>query len=189
MKSTIRLLLFTLFVFCKNAHCQEPAEGIFPLKDGKIYYEKVIVVDSATKDEIFKRVKFWAVDALSSQKRGLETEDKEAGYIIYKMSFSVPFTSPPMTFIKEIKTNWNFSCTLKFEIKDFKTKVSIINLEASQSIRILNFKEDFESAMPTSGPTLSKKYKAKYYDETRKTFIRQIKKLTIQLMKLINHYE
>ena len=94
MKTKIILMLFTLCIFCKYVQCQEPADSVFPIKGGEIYFEKLSIIDSLRKEEIFKRVKFWAINALYSQKRALETEDKEGGYIIYKIRYYVPFTYP-----------------------------------------------------------------------------------------------
>lgn len=172
MKTKLILTILTLCTFYKYAQCQEPADSVFPIKDGKIYYEKLIVVDSLTKDEIFKRVKFWAVNELHSQKRALETEDKEEGYIIYKTGYDVPFTNPSISSGKEFPGTWAINCILKFEIKDFKTRVTLFDFELPGAgvFRILNFKEDYENDVKKY-PSLNKKYREKYYNAVRKTFI------------------
>ena len=171
--------LFFIGIFCliiAHSYSQEPAEGIFPLKDSTIYYEKIINIDSANKNEILKRIKFWAVENIVSQKRALETEDKDGNYIIYKMNYSVPFTSPAMkvSFVKiqESKVFWDFYCTLKFELKDFKTKITIINFELEKSSSILNYRANYDKMIADLKlKDMSKKNKENYFIEVKNTFV------------------
>lgn len=175
----IRIIgLFTLScLFSCSTYAQEPADNVFPLKDGQIFYEKIIVVDSASKAEIFKRTKIWAVDAFRSQKNALQTEDKEEGFIIYKTNFSVPFTFPAIAAMPNPQTySWTFFCTMKFLIKDNKCKIIIydFNFEGesvySQKRQnlILNYRSSTEPELKKG--LMSKGNREKFYINTKTTF-------------------
>lgn len=171
------ILIFICFFISQIVKGQEPAIGIFPLKDSSIYYEKVINLDSVTKDEIFKRIKFWAVDNITSQKYALQAEDKQEGYIIYRTSFLVPFNNPPIKNLKNTTSSWGFNCILKFLVKDGKAKVSMYDYtmgnESVGFTSILNYKQQSEDLL--KGYKMNKKYLDQLFAEARNTFIRMDK--------------
>lgn len=188
MKKYLALAIISCFTL-QYAYSQEPAEGIFPLKDSAIYYERIITIDSANKSEILKRIKFWAVENIVSQKRALETEDKDGNYIIYKMNYSVPYTSPAMKIsivnIKESKSFWNFHCTLKFELKDFKTKVTLLSFELDNSGDILKYRANYDKNISDMKvKDLSKKNKDKIFIEVKNTFTAANEKAVLILDEL-----
>lgn len=159
----IVVLIFFGCSFLTTSKGQEPAENVFPVKDGQIYYEKIITVDSASKAEIFKRTKIWAVDAFRSQKNALQAEDKEEGFVIYQTNFNAPFTYPATAAMPTaITTFWTFFCTIKFLIKDNKCKITIYDFDSEGEIGytgkqknlILNFRT-------TTEPKLKKEWMSK----------------------------
>jgi hypothetical protein len=174
MKKLIIPLLLTFSNLCNG---QEPAEGIFPLKEGSIYYEKVINVDSASKGEIFKRTKLWAVDAFKSQKVALQTEDKEEGFIVYKTNFTASFTMPPTAmFPKPLPNEWRFYCSVKFMIKENKCKVTIYDFgfesetyyTAKGDNSILKYRERSDPDLKKG--MMSKANREKFFQNAKVTF-------------------
>lgn len=174
MKKLTLLILLTWSLTCIG---QEPAEGVFPMKEGVIYYEKVINVDSASKGEIFKRTKLWAVDAFRSQKVALQTEDKEEGFIVYKTNFKVPFTMPPTAaFPNPVTSDWRFYCTMKFMIKDNKCKVTIYDFDfedetaytTKDNNSILNYRERTDPILKKG--LMSKANREKFFKNTKVSF-------------------
>jgi len=176
MKNGI-LLLFSLLAIYKTAVCQEPADGVFPLNDGKIYYEQISVIDSTTKDEIFRRAKLWSVNDIHTQKSTIESEDKDSKYMIYKTTFSIPFELPEMYGTKMPLTFWNYDCVINFQIKNAKAKVSISGFElrgldntfTGNESTILNYRK--MSDFGTKGPFSGKKLMAKFYSQVKNNFI------------------
>lgn len=73
------LILFSSPTFAQN----RTIASIFPLTDSKIYYEKVILTDSLKKEEIYKKLKTFALDLYTSQKDALQADDKETGILFY----------------------------------------------------------------------------------------------------------
>lgn len=159
-------------------NAQEPAVGVFPVRDGEVYYEKIIGLDSVNKQEIFKRTKIWAVDAFRSQKNALQTEDKEDGFIIYKTNFTELFTMPSLAAIPNPKPDvWTFYCTIKFLIKDSKCKIIIYDFDFESPNIIYPKKENpilnYRSAMEPELRKwlMSKPNKNKFFENVRTTFL------------------
>lgn len=166
----MKILLLGLFlipIFCSS---QEPASGIFPIKDSSIYYERIISIDSVSKDELFKRVTSWAVSSFNSQKAALQSEDKELGILMYRTNFDVYFSSPKILGVKS-GSDWNYECIIKVLLKDGKAKIIIDRVEFGGSTEgvasILKFKEQSDSYLRKMG----KGYKEKYYLEAKNNFI------------------
>lgn len=189
MKKLIIPLLLAWSFIC---NAQEPAEGVFQMKEGAIYYEKVINVDSASRGEIFKRTKLWAVDAFKSQKVALQTEDKEEGFIVYKTNFTVPFTMPPTAmFPKPLPNEWRFYCTVKFMIKENKCKVSIYDFsfenETSYSAKgdysILKYRERVDPDLKKG--LMSKANREKFFQNVKLSF----QTANSEVLGIINSFE
>jgi hypothetical protein len=99
-----------------------------PVIDGKVTYEKVIALDSVSKDALFMTAKDWAVDAYRSQKATLQAEDKAGGYLAYKGYLPV-YLEYRGGILKGKKYGVDLYHTLKFYIKDGKTKVVFTDLK------------------------------------------------------------
>ena len=125
----IKQMIFSLLVLMEMSlqlHAQHSLlYGIFPVKDGKIIYEKVVPVDSVNKDELFKRSQVWASNAYKTQKDTNQTEDKVLGSLIYKRYITVLFPEP----VSKVAVEWNCLHTIKIFCKDNIATIIITDLE------------------------------------------------------------
>jgi len=125
----IRKIIFSILVLMEIS-LQLQAQhtllyGIFPVKKGRIIYEKVVPVDSANKDELFKRSQLWASNAYKTQKDTNQTEDKILGSLIYKRYLTVLFPEP----VSKVAVEWNCLHTIKIFCKDNAATITITDLE------------------------------------------------------------
>jgi hypothetical protein len=102
----IFLAIFLLFTFV--VHSQTESIKL-PEKDGIINYEEIISVDSALKDELYKRAKLWVINSFKNEKNGTSTSDKELGEIKGTGLFTI---------LKDQNVLFSF----RISIKDFKYK-------------------------------------------------------------------
>lgn len=100
----------------------------FPLIGGKVNYTRVFEVDSVKKNQLFTKIKDWAVNSYKSQKATLQAEDKEAGYIAYKGYLSTTLIYAG-GILKGKPYKVDVHHTLKFYIKDGKVKIVFTDLE------------------------------------------------------------
>ena len=61
--------------------------SVLSMKEGRVYYEGVIAVDSATKDALYQRAKRWVVDAYKSAKDVIQLDDPDNGELVVKGKF------------------------------------------------------------------------------------------------------
>lgn len=166
MKSS--LFVFLLSIAYTYTFAQEPAVNIFPLKDGKVTYEKVIKVDSASNPILIQRVKAWALSAFNSQKAALQTEEKD--WIAYKGFINAPFTTPK--YLKySLTTNWQYWFTLRVYVKENRAKIIIDNVQVgsednSSTVPIETVRAQSEAAIKRK----DKKYFDKYWKEVSSSF-------------------
>lgn len=125
------LFLFALLPFASFAQDTAIAR-IFPVKDGRVYYEKVVTVDSSTKDQLYTKAKTWALQHYNSQKDAAQTDDRELGMLVYRGWFSDSYQSPKVMGISapvELKY-WH---TLKLFIKENKARLVLDDVEVSST--------------------------------------------------------
>jgi hypothetical protein len=125
---------------------------IFPVKEGRVYYEKIFNIDSTSKDELFKRAKLWAISTFNSQKDALQAEDKEIGFLVYDGFFAVPFNEP---YVKngdpQTKSSINYIFNFKIYVKENKSKVVLADVQIQQLDRIDPYKiESFRDSITLS---------------------------------------
>lgn len=118
-------LLFTLCLSLSASllYSQDSLYHIFPLKDGRITYEKVITLD--TTSQVRERVKNWALSYYRSQKDVLQID--EAGTIAYKGYFALPYRVPEANQVND----WQYWHTLKILIREGKAKIIVTDLSVS----------------------------------------------------------
>lgn len=97
------LILFLMPVICFS---QKDTTIILPKEDGKITYTKIISLDSLKKNDIYLRLKNWALGIYNSKESQI-ADDKDAGYLAY------------MGYISELKVTHLLKCY----IKDSKVKM------------------------------------------------------------------
>ncbi len=88
-----------------------------PFIDGMINYTRVVNIDSASKDDLYKRAKNWVVHNYVSPKNVIQVDDKEEGKIICTGTFVIHFGG---------KTP-SIRHTLEIDVKDNKYRYSMTN--------------------------------------------------------------
>ena len=82
---------------------------IFPLKDGNIYFEKIVTIDSTSKQELFQRAKMW----MQKNKSNVHSEfitNKEEGIVSCNIMFSEIMESPQVLLDNTIKSERLYRC-------------------------------------------------------------------------------
>lgn len=103
--------------------------NIFPVVDGLVAYQKIIESPGKTKSDIYKAIKSWAASTFTSQKDALQSDDLDAGLIIYKFNFP---SSCERTVDGDIETiNTTYWQNLKVYIKDERLKIVVDNLKVN----------------------------------------------------------
>ncbi|HYE68722.1 MAG TPA: DUF4468 domain-containing protein [Anaerovoracaceae bacterium] len=100
------------------------------MKDGSVYYERVIDIDSGSKDELYAKVKTWALDNFRSQKDALQSDDRELGLLAYR-SFFINSFEWPIILGRRIVGDWQYWSTMKIYLKDNKAKIVIDNVKVN----------------------------------------------------------
>lgn len=151
----------------------------FPLKDNKVYYERIVEAPGQTKDHLYKTVKSWGVNAFNSQKDILQADDKEVGIIAYKYFFNNTFKAPKV-FGVEAVADWKYWQVMKIFLKDGKAKIIIedvtLNDIGYNGFTIETFRSSTESYFKKS--MMGKGYREKYYAETYRNFTNANFKIT-----------
>lgn len=93
---------------------QEKFFGVMPLESGRVVYTVIVEFDSAkSKDDIYMRLKEWAVNNYVSQKDALQTDDKAGGFLAYSGNLLV----------QAKQASYLVYHTLKFYVKENKYKI------------------------------------------------------------------
>ena len=122
-KVIIIAVLLPLFAFAQK----NVSEKIFPEVNGEINYTEVVKVDSTIKkDELYVNAKAWFVGTYKSANDVLQMQDKEAGVLIGKGIFEIPYK----LFVGSTRVSVNH--TIKVYVKDGKYKYEITDLEGKQ---------------------------------------------------------
>ncbi|MCZ8216643.1 MAG: DUF4468 domain-containing protein [Cyclobacteriaceae bacterium] len=92
-----------------------------PVIDDKINFSEVVVVDSASKDELYTKAKIWLAENFISANDVIQFDDKENGIVIGKGIIRVKEGG----LTPRIKI-WRF--TVKIQVKDGKYKVNFYDI-------------------------------------------------------------
>ena len=167
MKFFIIALLFTPAI----AICQDTLHRAFSLKDNKVYYERIIDLPSQKKDQIYKSVKSWGVNAFNSQKDVLQADDRETGIVAFKYFFTVVFEAPKMLGITNA-ADWKYWQILKVFLKDDKVKVIVEDVLLNEpwhgDMKIETIRSSTEELLKKS--MAGKGYRERYYAQVYKNF-------------------
>ena len=167
-------LLIPAFCFAQDSLLY----NIFTVADGKVTYTKIIQVDSATKDQLFVRVKDWAAQSYKSQKVTLDAEDKEGGYLVYKGY--LPTVLLYWSGVAKGKPfDVNLFHTLRFYIKDYKIKIVFTDIETES--------HDVSSEVNAyNNITRIEKFPLEYWDSRLGSFSKKKKERFLEDMKSFN---
>lgn len=120
----MKRLLFLLTILPVVAFSQS-ATDILPMKDGKVHYEDIVMVDStASKDALFTAIRSSISTLFSNSKRGVQQDDKESGKIIFK-------ASAPVKQVVLLTTDYyDINYTLDVTVKDGKYRIQAYDIDA-----------------------------------------------------------
>lgn len=93
-----------------------------PLKNGEVYYERIINIDSTSKSEIYKRAKRWFANTYNDSKSVIDLDDKENGEFIAKGILNYYYT------YGLTGSDASIYHKINIRIKDNKLKVTISNI-------------------------------------------------------------
>ena len=144
------LILTLLLPALSLAQQAKPLLDAFPIKDGKVYYERIVDIDSVSKTELFKRAKVWALSSFASQKSALQSEDKEIGLLNYKTYITEAFENPKMYGIKLGPTYGKFWFTITFYFKEGRAKIVFDNVSIEDETDIENYEYLIQKSTPKS---------------------------------------
>lgn len=150
---------------------QDPElEKIFPMKEGKVFYEKVISLDSVKGNEIFTRAKQWAVQN-GSKDYALQAEP-QTGSVSTTGKVSKMISQAVAMRKDSIKTEWIYSYDIGVLTKDNRTKITIDNirftgLTPGNPMTVENYKAQMESLYKG---ILNKNQRERHYASVYKSF-------------------
>jgi hypothetical protein len=114
--------LFCLITLAANAQTDTMH---LPVKDGKVFYEEVVQLDSAyTKGKLFAAANQWALESFNNYKYVLQQSDKENGRITLKTNFDVTCKGPILSDITE-----NVSFLINIDVKDGKYRAQLYGFD------------------------------------------------------------
>lgn len=119
----MKCLLFLIIPLIGRS--QDTLHNVFPLKDNKAQFERILEFPGSSADDIYKLIKSAGVNSFSSQKLALEADDKAAGMVAYKFAFS-NVTKRDDQKMEPLQSD--YWAIMKFYIKDAKTKVIVENI-------------------------------------------------------------
>lgn len=120
------LLLALLFIPTLAWSQDTLLASIFPIEEGIITYDTVVTNEAVSKDELFQKAKQWATKTFSSQKSALQSEDINAGHLLYRAVLRLPFLYPDAKTGKPgASENYDYQFNVKVYVKDQKAKILI----------------------------------------------------------------
>jgi len=135
-------LLFCFLLFSNYTSAQIIPDtnfrSIFPRnEENLVQYEKIIEFDSLSKKEISLKIKEWAINNFNSQKAALQSEDLDAGYILYQATNINTYPIPkgwgfPFIGSKILSVTNETRFSINFYIKDNKFKIIVNNISIKE---------------------------------------------------------
>jgi hypothetical protein len=111
------LSLLTMALLLGHVALAQDSTFSLPTKNGAIFYQQVISVDSVPKSELFDRGRMWAVDYFNSAKDVIQIADKDAGQLTGKGIFVLANTKYSLGYQSSVKFTFNI------QYKDEKYRV------------------------------------------------------------------
>ncbi|MBV7531330.1 DUF4468 domain-containing protein [Chitinophaga sp. sic0106] len=112
---------------------QDSIYHVFPAKDGKIYYERIIEVNSVSADVLFSRAQDWALKNYNKSKSAEQINDREGGVLAYKGYFEKPFFVSAVygSKVTDMRRVWSL---LRVYVKDGKVKAVISDVAIESNV-------------------------------------------------------
>lgn len=153
------------------AICQDTLHRAFSLKDDKVCYERIIDLPGQDKDQLYKSVKSWGVNAFNSQKDVLQADDRESGIVAFKYFFTEVFEAPKMMGITSA-VDWKYWQVMKVFLKDEKVKVVVQDVMLKEpslgELKVETIRSSTEDVLRRS--MAGKGYRERYYTQVYKNF-------------------
>lgn len=109
----MKFIFFTLYLLSSFILFGQTEKITLPEKDGKIFLEEVISVDTVNKDQLYMRAKLWVINTFKSEKNVISTDDKDLGELKGNGRFTILKDQDVLfTFrlsVKDFKYKYNFS--------------------------------------------------------------------------------
>lgn len=137
------LILFLLMPFITKGQIFTPSE-YFPMKDGKIVYEKVLDSLSLNKDALFAASKKWIANNYKSAESVIQSEDKTTGQIIGK-GMSTVILSEEGSFLT---TGFDYKYSIQIDVKDNKCRLRVYDIKRfikSSSVLVADMETPLET--------------------------------------------
>ncbi|WP_256013101.1 DUF4468 domain-containing protein [Desertivirga xinjiangensis] len=83
----LSLIVFPILAFCQGKKDRTPI--VIPIKDGKIFYEQIVTVDSASKSDLYDKSRKWLAEAFNDSKEVIKVDNKESGNIVGSGIFDI----------------------------------------------------------------------------------------------------
>lgn len=181
-------ILSVIILFIKTAFCQDTViVSHFPIKEGKVVYEKVLQMDSLTRDQIYLKIKEVSTQIFANQKYAIQVDEKEGGIIAYQANFLTTFDWPSVLGVEAKDSRYVYS-NVSFYVKDGRCKLVIDQIKANGGEAYGKYDiEIFESEFmekKIKGFGVTKSYKKKAADKNRIWYLR-VNSDFVALMKTI----
>lgn len=143
-----------LAIVCLSASVSSRADDT-PAESKPLAYSEVVTVEDATKGQLYSAAFAWFGDAFRSAKTVLDVQDKDAGRLVAKPSF----TYTPKVFVGSARIKGAVRYVVTVEVKDGKYRYSIDGFThegtpghgAPSSFGLLT--TDAKCPYPVEGPT------------------------------------
>jgi hypothetical protein len=190
ISKSVKLLLVAVTIFTSNCYSQESyLLSQMSMVDGKVFYERIITIDSVDKATLYQKSKSWALSNFKSQKDALQIDDKDAGVIAYKTFSSFSYQIEVDKFLFNEKYDINY--LIKFFLKEGKAKIIIQDVTVNSisggienpNLPIEQFANWYEH--PNDSLYSNLKMSKKQKEKTKDTFKKQ-KVIVISMLHSMN---
>lgn len=127
MKNYLIALLLTVSTACAYGQKESDSKVLLPMKDGAVFFEKVVDLPNADKDVVFNASLKWLASAFVDSKEVIQLKDKESGAIVGKGIL----TFVPKGFLAD-QRNVNFMVDIS--CKDNKSRIRLFKFQNRTSI-------------------------------------------------------
>ncbi len=162
-----------LFLSISSFGQDQKLMGILPMKDGKVNYTDIVMIDSMDKSKLYNKAKKWFIDQYKSAKDVIQLDDKENGEVIGKGFFETEWQTSIMS-VQNVSV-WH---TVKVYMKDNKFKYEITNFKLKYYVPPTQFSSGsiIETAIEDFGKDREKNTK-RYFADVDKQVITLISSL------------
>ncbi|GEP90297.1 protein of unknown function [Chitinophaga terrae (ex Kim and Jung 2007)] len=121
MKKLLAVLLLMLSI---ETYAQDSLYHIFPAKDGKVYYDTIVHVNSIPASQLFTRAQVWAISNFRPTLPASQVMDREGGIIAFSSYFDLPMDAP-MAFGTSSTDYRKIWITMQIYVRNGKARVII----------------------------------------------------------------